>query len=189
MLNSTWKMTLLGALAALAVAAPASASPTVTISPTSDAATWTSAPGNGANVSYFADLGAGPSQLRGSCGSDPQNNCDLTLVHITDAPLSGGSVKFRIDGFQPVSDFDLRVYGSDASGAEYEDLSDPQGDVAAGSPLGSNDPRHTSVGDFETTEIPLGGYVDDEGEAWFLVKVPYFLVANDSYTGHATLLP
>ncbi len=187
MLNSSWKITLLGALAALALAAPASASPTVTISPTS-AATWTGPVGNGANVSHFADLGVGPSQLRGKCGSDLQTNCDITLVHITGAPTSGGSVKFRIDGFQPYSDFDLRVYGSDASGEQYEDLTAPQGDVAASSPLGSDDPRHTSAGDFETTEVSLSGYVSG-GQAWFLVKVPYFLVANDTYTGHATLLP
>jgi hypothetical protein len=185
---SAWKLTLLGVLAGLVVAAPASAARTVTVSPTAPAS-WTSDPGNGLNTGFGTDPGVGPAALRGKCGTSTQDYCDFTLVHFTGAPLTGGTATFRIDGFQPYSDFDLRVYASDASGEQFEDLSDPTGDVTKDSPLGEDDPRATGAGDFETTQLDLTGYVDANREAYFLVVVPYFLVANDTYTGRVTLTP
>ncbi|MCW2992046.1 MAG: hypothetical protein JWM73_2640 [Solirubrobacterales bacterium] len=181
---------LAAALAGLALAAPAVAAPdrSVAIDPAAPAVSWDGAAGTGLNTSFFLD-GTAPGQT-GTCAKDPNTMCETTLVHVTGDDIGAGSVKFRIDGFQPISDFDLRVYTSDETGAPGDDISDPHGDVADSSPLGTSDPRHTSAGDYETTTIDLGEYLDGAGgplDAYFLVEVPYFIVAQDTYAGHATL--
>lgn len=186
---SSLRATLVAALAGLAAASPAAADAdrTVGVSPDAPSADWAGETGSGLNTSFFLD-GTGP--LAGTCAKDPNTLCDSTLVHVTGEEIGDGLLTFRIDGFQPYSDFDLRVYESDATGEPGTDLSDPHGDVAASSPLGELDPRHTSIGDFETTEIQLGPYLDGEGgpaDAYFLVEVPYFLVANDTFAGHVKL--
>lgn len=172
-------------VAGLAIAAPASAAidRTVTVSPgeTTGTATWTGATGSGLNTSYLLD-GIGP--FTGTCGSldDPQTACETTLVHVTGDPVGSGTVTFRIDGFLPVSDFDLHVFASNAAGDAEGDAPTPTGDSQS-SPLGDDDPRATSAGDYETVTMPISG----EGEpldSYFLVQVPYFAVANDAYTGH-----
>ena len=179
---------------ALAVAgiAPATAlgSPNQAISPDKLKADWTSPVGTGLNTSYFLDGTAGQS---GTCGalSDPRAACDKTLVHVTGVVGEGSSITFRIDGFLPVSDFDLRVYTAEADGTLVDDLGSPTTtDAEESSPLGELDPRRTSAGDFENKVVDITSYADYEtGEIdqWFAVVVPYFLVANDKYAGHATL--
>jgi hypothetical protein len=181
---------LVAALAGLGLAAPAGAATdnSVAVTPAAPTADWTGAVGSGLNTSFFLG-GTGPIP-DGACAKDPNTMCESTLVHVTGDGIGAGSVKFRIDGFQPVSDFDLRVYTSDATGAPDDDLTAPHGDVADSSPLGTDDPRHSSAGDFETTIVDLGTYLDGEGgpvDQYFLVEVPYFIVAEDSYKGHVTL--
>lgn len=183
---------LLAGLAALAAAPAAQAAidRTVTIDPTAAGAQWSPAPASGLNTSFFLD-GFGP--LKGSCGKDVSNYCDQTLVHVTGNILTQPtlSVKFRIDGFNPqASDFDLRIYDADADGNLFGKIGSPQSDAAQSSPLGSNDPRSTAIGDYETTVIDLNGYEDPATgavDAYFVVLVPYFTVANGTFTGHATL--
>ena len=167
------------ATAGLALTAPlAQAAPrAVTVTPTTKA-TWAGTPGSGLNVSWFTD------SLRpsGQCGADPQTYCDDTLVHFTsDKELSDSALTFRMDGFQQTSDFDLRVYLSDETGEPIEYLGSPTGDAGAASPLGTSDPRNTSAGDFETKVVETAQPGD-----YYLVRVVYFAVANDSYKGTVT---
>lgn len=184
---SVSRAALAATLAGLALAGTASAAPdrtiTVTSGPAPVTADWIGAVGTGLNTSFFLD-GNVPGQT-GTCGSvdDPQTACETTLVHVVGDPIGSGTVTFRIDGFQPVSDFDLRAFASDETGAAEGDPADPTGDSESG-PLGALDPRATSAGDFETATIPLDGGEGEPLDQYFLVQVPYFMVANDSYTGH-----
>src|SRR3954447_11711679 len=104
---------ILGAVAAVAVAAPAAqAAPRKeTVTRTARAA-WRGPVASALNPTWFTD------SLRhtGQCGSDPQTYCDDTLVRYKTNSTAPAALIFRIDGFQPVSDFDLRVYLSDAAG-------------------------------------------------------------------------
>jgi hypothetical protein len=181
----------LAALAAgLIFAGTASAAPDRTIELTSGpaptTATWTGTAGTGLNTSFFLD-GTAPGQ-KGTCGTvdDPRTACETTLVHLTGAPIGGGTATFRIDGFQPVSDFDLRVSNSDETGGPDGDPFDPTGDSESG-PLGDLDPRATSAGDFETVTVSLPEGDGTPLDQYFVVQVPYFLVASDSYTGTVKL--
>jgi hypothetical protein len=148
---------------------------------------WTGATSTGLNTSFFLD-GTAPGQT-GTCGKDPNTMCESGLVHVIATDVSGGQLTFRLDGFQPTSDFDLRVYNADAEGTPDGDSISPTGDNAGTSPLGANDPRNTGAGDFETTTIDVSSLVDDTGavDAYFLVQIPYFTVINDSYTLGAKL--
>lgn len=183
-------LAVLVAVAGLAAAAPAAnAAPDKTISPATPTVTWTSAVGNGLNLTWLVNTGP----AKGTCGTDLQNFCDVTLVHLVADHLAEGSqLKFRLDGFGPASDFDLRVYASDADktyGAKT--IASPTGDVTTTSPAGGNDPRATSAGDYETVITDVSGLIDpDTGavDAYYLVMIPYFMVANDKYTGTVTLI-
>lgn len=179
------------ALAIIGLAPTAAlASPDQSISDTKLKADWTSPVGTGFNTSYFLDGTAGQA---GTCGalSDPRAACDKTLVHVTGTVGEGSSITFRIDGFLPASDFDIRVYTSNAEGALESDLGSPTStDAEESSPLGALDPRRTSAGDYENKVVGLSEYADYETgkiDQWFAVVVPYFLVVNDKYAGHATL--
>ena len=124
------------------------------------------------------------------CGKDPNTMCESTLVHVTGDDIGDGTLTLRLDGFQPYSDFDLKSYESDASGTQGKKLASPVGDVTKSSPLGGSDPRQTAAGDFETTTLQLGDYLDGEGgplDAYFLIEIPYFMVPNDTYRLTATL--
>src|SRR5882724_9427309 len=129
-------VTLLAAVAGLAIIVPAASAAvdrTVSVSPATPKADWAGATTTGFNTSFFAD-GIGP--VTGSCGKDTQDYCEQTLVHVTGDDIGGGTATFRIDGFQPYSDFDLRVYESDETGALGTYLGAPQSDNAKTSPLG-----------------------------------------------------
>ncbi|MCW2967252.1 MAG: hypothetical protein JWM71_1024 [Solirubrobacteraceae bacterium] len=180
----------LAALATAACAAPASAATfdhTATLTPDATTASWTGATANGLNTSFFLD-GTAPGQ-KGTCGKDPNTMCESGLVHVVASGVSGGQLKFRLDGFQPYSDFDLRVYSADEQGAPDGAALTPKGDNQSTSPAGANDPRNTGAGDYETTTVDVSSLVDDAGDvdAYFLVRIPYFMVANDSYKLTATL--
>src|SRR3954449_7840951 len=141
---------LLAAIAASVLFAPAAqaAQRAEELNPTTPAVKWTGAAGTGLNPTWLVN------SLRptGQCGTDVYNFCDETLVHFTTPLLAEGTqLKFRIDNYNPApSDFDLRVYESDATGAADAYLGSPKGDVTTTSPLGANDPRATAAGDFET---------------------------------------
>lgn len=177
---------------ALAGLAPATAlgSANQTVSNEKLKADWTGAPALGLNQSFLLD---GIGGQVGTCGAltDPRTACDKTLVHLTGIVGEGSTLKFRIDGFLPVSDFDLRVYTSDETGALDSYLGSPSStDVSETSPAGSGDPRYTGPGDYENKVVDVTPYADFEtGEIdqWFAVVVPYFLTPMDSYAGHATL--
>lgn len=119
------------ALSALVFAAPASASFDHNLSITADHTSdgWTSADGSGANVSNNTDgLPRNPAPY--TCGKDPNTYCDTALVHLVLTDVGGGNVKVRLDGFKPTSDFDLRVYPADETGAPTGDYIRPDGDRA-----------------------------------------------------------
>lgn len=173
------QIVVLAAVAALGAAAPAAASPQVTLTPDAPTAKWTPAPASGANTSWFVHSLVGG----GTCANtDERSRCDSTLVFIDADKATAGKLTVRMDGFAAQDDFDLRVYdvGTKATG-EGTYLGSPTGDVAAGSPAGTNDPRHTGPGDFESKEV-TGLKVN----RFYRVDVVYFAVANGKYTGTVT---
>lgn len=181
------RVALAATLVSLALAAPAGAAldRTVEVTPTTKA-DWTSLPGSGLNLTWLANSGP----AKGACGTDLQNRCELTLVHVTATNVATAALTFRIDGFGPASDFDLRVYASDAQGTfGGKTVASPKGDSTKG-PLGEDDPRNTAAGDFETVELVADDAIDlatGELDAYYLVMVPYFAVFNDKYSGHVSL--
>ena len=189
-------LALVAAAAGLAAAAPsamASATQTLDVTgPGTVKADWSGPTAMGLNPSFFLD-GTAPGQ-KGTCDGDassPETACDKTLVHVTGIVGDGSSIKFRIDGFQQYSDFDLRVYESDADGTAGTYLGSPTStDTYDSSPLGGNDPRGTAAGDYEYKVVDLAQYSDPETgaiDAYFQLQIPYFIVANDKYDGHATV--
>jgi hypothetical protein len=172
-------------LAVLALAAPAAqAAPrAATIGPDALTASWDGATATGLNVTWFTDS----VRKTGKCGSTQQDYCDDTLVHVTAGPgnvfADDASLKFRIADYAPaLSDFDLRVYEADETGTPLGYAGSPTSETSESSPLGGDDPRNTSVGDFEyKTVTPVGA------DAYYLVRVVYFTVAQGTYKGTATL--
>jgi len=143
---------------------------------------WTGSEGSGLNTSWFLDGTA----TTGSCAdADETTRCDSTLVQVDPELVLGRSgvpLTFRIEGFGPTDDDDLRVYASDAQGTARTYLGSPDSDAQAGSPL-PVDPRATSLGDYETKVVP-----NAKAGQYFLVEVVYFAVADGTtYTGRATL--
>jgi hypothetical protein len=174
-----------------ALAPAALASPNQSVSPAKLKSDWTSPTATGLNTSFFLD-GTAPGQ-KGTCGAmdNPQTACDKTLVHLTGVVGEGSSLKFRIDGFLPVSDFDIRVYTADEKGAEETYLGSPTDtDICSSSQLGCDDPRYTGPGDYENKVVDAFQYADPETgvvDQWFAVEVPYFIVSSDAYQGHVAL--
>jgi hypothetical protein len=172
----------LAALAALGAAAPAAASPDKTITPAAPEAKWTGPVANGLNTSWFLDGLA----TTGTCANtDEQSRCDSTKVFLSaDRLASGAKLKVRMDGFKATDDFDLRVYdlGTRPTSAGTK-VGEPIGDVAATSPLGTRDPRHTGPGDFETTEVPIPTI---KGGRWYRIDIVYFSVVQGAYNGTVT---
>ena len=163
-------LTTLAVIAGLSVVpAVAQAAPReITIDTAGPAQTWPGTSAQGLNVSWFTD----DQTNRGACGTTPTDYCDDTLVHFTSArPLDDSMLTFRIDGYDH-SDYDLRVYTSDAEGTVGDYLGAPTGDNAGLIPL------ETFAGDPEslTTYAEPGDY--------YLVRVVYFTAAGDeNYTG------
>jgi hypothetical protein len=157
-------------LAALPASASAAAR-TITIDAAAPTQSWTGTATQGFNPMFF------DSHLPGECGTDPNNYCDDTLVHFTSADaLDESGLTFHIDGFDH-SDFDLRVYTSDASGAVGDLIGTGKGEgtgLAGGTlPTWVGDPENVST------------YADPD--SWFLVRVVYFTVPGDEvYSGKLT---
>jgi hypothetical protein len=163
---------LLAALIALAVA-PATASAdlrTIEISPDAVEQTWEGTATPGLNAGWFVDDQAGT----GECGADPTTYCDDTLVHFT-SPYELGESNLRVHiGDFSASDYDLRVYTSDETGAVGDYLGAPEadGNGPASAVLG------TWLGDWES----LTTFADPD--SWYLVRVVYFTApGHEGYTG------
>jgi hypothetical protein len=177
---------------ACAPAAHAAADHNVTVTPASPTAHLTGATASGLNNGWFlTELpAAGGKAPAPTCGKDPNTMCESTLVHMTgDGGIGSGTITFRIDSFQQYSDFDLKTYESNAAGDRVKNLGSPKYDPTATSPL-PVDALGSANGDYETKTVPLSDYLDGAGgpfDAYFLIQVPYFMVANDSYKLHVTL--
>lgn len=152
----------LAAALAAAVAAPAAqAAPdrTVSVSLANNVATYEGDAALGFNVSYF-DETAQPA----SCGKAPQNFCDSTLVFVDDSYTGSKKMDIVMDGFE-ISDYDLRVYKSDANGNPLAFEGYPTGHGT--SPAGTLLP--TFLGDPETKNL-LGV----KAGSYYLVDLVYF---------------
>lgn len=163
---------LLAGLLALA-AAPATAlaaDRTIEIDPSSAEKTWDGTATPGFNMTFFEGEATGLAE----CGQDVETYCDDTLVHFTSPfAVDESDLRFRIDGFTS-SDYDLRVYASDAEGTEGEFLG--TGDGERNGPAGALLP--TFIGDFESFSTFA------EPDSWYLVRVVYFTApGHESYRG------
>lgn len=148
------------ALAAAAVfPASALASPAQTVTPEAPVAKFRGPAQLGANVSYFGEVAA-----PGSCSTSPETYCDTTLVKVEGDFLGNKALTVRLDGFT-YSDYDLRVYKSNAQGARLSFNGNPAGD--GGGPVGSV--LATGPGDFETSNV-----AGVKKATFYLVDVVYF---------------
>lgn len=156
-------------LPASAVAAPDRA---LTVDDATPGATWRGAKTTAFNVSHFMANTTGLA----ACGKSAEAFCETSLV-AAGPETTAKRLRVRIDGFEARSDFDLRVFDSDATGKRGTLLGSAVGDIAESSVLGEADPRHTAAGDaetFEVTGVKPGRHV--------LVEVVYFSVVDDAYT-------
>jgi hypothetical protein len=135
-----------------------------------------------------ADPGLNPSFFtggEGDCsGADPSKVCDDTLVRLADDFKAGAAtkMKFLIDGYAvPASDYDIRVYQSDAKGAAKTLLSTPTSETYE--PLGLG-PAATAPGDAESWTAQGPGQL--KAGRYYLVRVVYFAAAG-GYDGTITL--
>ncbi len=150
---------------------------------------WSGATMTATNPSNYTDTVPRP-ELADRCTKEQTTYCEHALVRVVLSDVGGGTLKFRLEGFMPTSDFDLRVYDADETGEPVGGYRTPKGDSTDG-PLGDDDPRNTWSGDYETTLVDLSNLVDPETgalDAYFLVQVPYWLVANDSYDASVELV-
>lgn len=163
---------LLAALLALAVA-PATASAalrTIEVDPSAPEKTWDGTNTPGFNTSWFVDDQAGT----GACGADADDYCDDTLVHFSSPfPLADSALKFHIGDFAS-SDYDLRVYTSDATGAQGDYLGSPDAD--------GNGPFSAAIGTFVGDWESVTTFADPD--TWYLVRVVYFTApGHETYKG------
>jgi hypothetical protein len=161
------------------VAPAASAAPLQILTPTTPTASWAGERATGTNVSFVTtDL------FEPKCSRDIQTYCDDTLVKVSFAEPTSATLRFRLDGFDPqLSDFDLRVYQTNSTGFPLVYRGSPtSSDISETSPLGADDPRYTSFGDYENKIVSVS-----QGTRYYLVRIVYFAVVNGTYTGSATL--
>jgi hypothetical protein len=130
---------------------------------------WDGASASGANTSF--------NLVEGECGKAQNNYCEESLVFLNTNNASGVTLKAVMDGFSQTNDFDLKVYKSNAAGAaEGDEIGERSTVVSDTSPLGTDDPRYTGPGDFET--VTVAG-----AKGYFLIRVIYFAVNNGAYKG------
>lgn len=171
-------------IAVLALSAgPAFAAPDRAIATALDATnttvSWTGRDTPGANTSFFLDSFT----KTGNCAkTDATSMCDETLVQVGQGiAKSSSKLTFRIADYAvPTADFDLRVYESNAAGQPLTKAGSPISEYGEASGLGSLDPRSTSAGDFERTELSGTAFV--KPGKFYLVQVVYFASAG-SYKG------
>jgi hypothetical protein len=167
------RVALLGALAVLCAAAVAiAAAPpdrTTTLNSATAETTWTGPEASGS----YDPLGDYSVE---NCSKEAESYCDNTLLKIE----SGGPVTLDVDiadYSNPESDFDLRVYKSDATGKATDDdevtvsryPENPFGVGSTGLPNG-----------FEE-----GTTIEDLDPGYYLVVVTYYSVDGGTYTGTA----
>ncbi|MFN2543810.1 MAG: hypothetical protein ABR600_04445 [Actinomycetota bacterium] len=130
-----------------------------------------------------------------TCGKDAQTYCEYVLVRY-DLPFPAGSTAetydkqadFRIDSFDPpsVTDFDLHVYSSDATGAKGDQI----GESLQNSPQDPFDrPEHVTFSVESTRTYNADGTVATENiTTWVLGEIVYFQCPNSMYKGTAKFL-
>lgn len=123
-----------------------------------------------------ARTGVSPASGDGACATtDPQQRCERTLVELRAAPGQTRTLTVDVGAFAPlpgpISDLDLRVLDSDATGVLGPEL--------GSSGRGALDEQYD-----EQVEVPLGL---PTGSRFVLVEVVYFTTAETGYRGTVTL--
>ncbi|MGH2692073.1 MAG: hypothetical protein ACRDHM_06185 [Actinomycetota bacterium] len=122
-----------------------------------------------------------------TCGEDIDDFCEY--AHITaNLPFPAGStaktytksLTFMIDTFDPpVTDFDMALYTSDATGAKLDRL-----DFSGNNP-GEAEDLSTSVRSTRTYNAD-GTVATENITSYYLIEVVYFAAVNATYKGTAT---
>ena len=146
--------------------------------------TWEGNTALGLNLLYFGDPVTGGNATY-ECGDDTDNYCDTVLFEfsnpLTQADIDAGktfksrTATITVGNFgpvpDPVTDFDLRLYQSDAQGTQGEFL----GQSANFGPDQDGD---------ESYSTPIRTTVAEPSK-FILAEIIYFAVANSKYTGTA----
>jgi hypothetical protein len=170
---------LLAAVVALAVAAPAApaADQRFDLSPSNQQASWPGPTATAFNTTFAFPF---PETTgTGSCGKGLLNFCHTTLVFTGDEPLPpAAKLVFRIDGFEPHEDLDLRLQRLDPSTfAPLETLS-----PARRCPVSEGTgPVPLLAGDAESCTVGV-----KRGQV-YLLEVVYFAVPGGDYRGSVAL--
>ena len=147
--------------------------------------TWTGSTATGLNVNYHGQFDGVHPAASGTCSDDRDTYCDTILLEfsnpLTQAEIDAGKTSKKknatitIKDFapvpDPVTDFDLILFASDASGTKGEEL----GQSAA---WGYDDGDSESVTTQVTTTLA-------QPSKFVLVEVVYFIVASSGYNGTA----
>ena len=146
---------------------------------------WTGSTATGLNVNYHGQFDGVHPAASGTCSDDRDTYCDTILLEfsnpLTQAEIDAGKISKKknatvtINQFgpvpDPVTDFDLILFESDASGTRGDSL----GQSAA---WGYDDGDSESVTTQITTTL-------SQPSKFVLVEVVYFIVSNSSYKGTA----
>jgi hypothetical protein len=147
---------------------------------------WTGSTATGLNVNYHGQFDGVHPAASGTCSDDRDTYCDTILLELnnplTDAEIAAGktskkkNVTITTTGYgpvpDPVTDFDLGVFASDAQGTK-------------GDQLGSSGVWGYDDGDGTETVTASITTTVAEPSKFVLVEVVYFLVPNSSYSGSA----
>jgi hypothetical protein len=146
--------------------------------------TWEGSTALGLNLLYWGDPVTG-GNATSECGDDTDNYCETVLFEfsnpLTQAEIDAGktfknkNATITVNNFgpvpDPVTDFDLILFESDAQGTRGESL----GQSAAFGPDQSGD---------ESFSTPIRTTVTQPSK-FVLAEIIYFAVANSKYTGTA----
>ena len=146
--------------------------------------TWQGSTAMGLNVNYHGMFNGVHPTAAGTCSDDRDSYCDTILVELsnplTQAEIDAGktskkkNVTITTTGYgpvpDPVTDFDLEVYASDAQGTKGDSLGES-------GVWGYDDGDGTET---VTTQITT---TLTEPSKFVLVEVVFFIVPNSSYTG------
>jgi hypothetical protein len=150
--------------------------------------TWVGTTATGVNTSAFAG--------NLTCGKDPTNYCDGTLLQVNlpipdsmlPAPTSepqtvvlDATVSVTIDTYapDPLCDFDLNIFSSDATGT--------QGDQIDSSGNNPGEAENVNASVESTATVNPDGTVQRQETTWLLVQAVYFTVPQSNYKGSARL--
>jgi hypothetical protein len=146
--------------------------------------TWEGSTALGLNLLYWGDPTGGNATF--ACGDATDNYCDTILLEysnpLTQVDIDTGKTKrtksttITVNNFgpvpDPVTDFDLIIFESDAQGTRGTE-------IARSGDFGPQQGGDESVGASIVTTLA-------EPSKFVLVEVVYFAVANSKYTGTAT---